>query len=257
MGELSQQNLKRVHRELDEVGTAISVVGTRRQKLMELARLTGSMSDELVGTRPEVKRVRDDLVRLTHNVRRARTRARPASQAVKALAAKVKDVQKLVSGGLGDVPEAFTVGDVSLLNTWGYTKSEVRPFTDALKRALDVIEKMGLTKAVAEAKVSLDPDETPQASMKYDLFSDTFVANATRTRERGRGISDALGGRLWLKLFEKRDVETWGGATVAWSAFSDAFHRLLTGRRLSKDDSARMAVSLGRVIGPERWRKVA
>lgn len=257
MDTLSSQNLKRVHKELDEVGVAISVVGTRRQKLMELARLTAPISDDLVGSRPEVKQIRDDLVRLTHNVRRAQTRARPASQAVKALAAKVKDVQKLVGSGLGDVPEAFTVGEMSLLNTWGYTKKEAKPFMDALDVALGVIEKMGLTKIVAEATVSLDPEGSPRASMVYDLFADTFVANPRRTRERTRGISDALGGRLWLKLFEQRDVETWGGARAAWVSFSDAFHRLLSGKRLSKDDAARMTVSLGRVIGPERWRKVA
>lgn len=257
MAALSAQNLKRVYRELDEVGVAISVVGTRRQKLMELARLTVPISDALVGTRPEVKRVRDDLVRLTHNVRRAQTKARSAGKAVRALANQIKVVEKLVGGGLGDVPEAFDVGELSLLNTWGYTKKEVKPFMDALETATDVIDKMGLTKSIGTAKVSLDPSGSPMSSMTYDLYGDVFTGNPSHTRGRGRGIADALGGRLWLKLFAKKDVDTWGGAAAAWSSFSDAFARLLGGKSLRGDAAARMAVSLGRVIGPERWKKVA
>lgn len=255
MSELSQQNLQRVYRELDEVGVAISVVGTSRQKLMELARLTIPISDRLIGSRPEVKRVRDDLVRLTHNVRRAQTRQRTASAAVRALAGQIKVVQKLLRSGVGDVPERFDVGSMSLENAWGYSKGEIKPFVDSLAKALDVIDKMGLTKTVAETTVLLNPEKSSR-SMTYDVFSDTFIANPMQAQERLRGVSDALGGRLWVKLFEQRDVETWGGASVAWSAFSGVFYRLMSGKRLSKDGSARMAVSLGRVIGPEKWHKV-
>lgn len=253
MTNLSPQNFKRVYRELDQVGVAISVAGTRRQKLMELARLTVPISDALMGTRPEVKKARDALVRLTHNVRRAQTKPRPASKAVRALADQVKAVEKLVGGGLGDVPENFSVGGMSLTNTWGYTAQEVKPFMDALKRAIDILDKMGLA---GTETVVLDADALSSASMAYDLYSDTFVANPTRTRGRSRGISDAIGGRLWLKLFTQRDVETWGGAAAAWSSFSDVFSRLLSGRSLKGNDAARMTVSLGRVVGPEKWAKV-
>lgn len=257
MRPLSEQNLKKVYRELDEVGVAISVVGTRRPKLMALARMTVPIGDALVGTRPEVRRVRDDLVRLSHNVRRARTRARPASQAVRALADQVKVVEALLKKGLGEVPEGFSVGKLELRNTWGYTKKEVTPFLDALREATDTLEKIGLTKSVGTGDVTLDPSASPRAAMTYDLFADTFAADPMRERERERDITRALGERLWWKHFEGRDAETWGGGADALSAFFGAFHRLLFGRKLRGDALAKMSVSLGRVIGPERWRKVA
>jgi hypothetical protein len=257
MSKLSAQNLKRVYRELDEIGVAISLAGTRRQKLMELARLVVPISDAPIGVRPAVKRVRDDLVRLTHNVRRVQTKQRTASRAVAALAAQIEVVQKLVSGGLGDVPETFDVGEMILMNTWGYTTKEVKSFMESLKSATGMLDKMGLTQSIGTVKVVLHEDGSPRVSMTYDLFSDTFVANPTLRRGRYVGISDAIGGRVWLKNFGQRDVETWGGSSRAWILFSNAFFRLMSEKSLSVGDDARMAVTLGRVIGPERWSKVA
>jgi len=257
MTELSRQNLSRIYKELDQVGVAISVAGTRRQKLMKLARLAIPISDALVGARPETKRVRDDLVRLAHNVRRAQTRPRPASKAISELASQIKIVQKLVDSGLGNVPKMFVVDKMTILNNWGYTNKEVKPFLDALKIATDKLGQMGLADNVGAAQVTLDPRESFGSSMKYVLFLDAFAADPLCSRDRFRGISDAIGGRLWMKLFEQRDVETWGGSTQAWGGFSSAFYKLLRGKKISGDDAAKMAVSLGRVIGPEKWRKVA
>jgi hypothetical protein len=258
MNELSRQNLRKVYRELDEVGVAIGVVGTRRQKLMELARMVVPITDALVGTRPEVKRVRDDLVRLTHNVRRAQTKARLASKAVAALAAQVKVAEKLVDKGLGDVPEAFNpIDGMSILNTWGCTEREARAFLRRLEDATSVLDKMGLMRGLGDTRVSLDPEGSPRDSMTYDLFNDMFIANPMYARARERGISDALGGRLWVKLFKQREVEVWGGASQAWDAFSEAFFDLIRGKGMKGRDAARMATSLGRIIGPENWRKVA
>jgi len=251
------KNLKQVYRELDEVGVAISVVGTRRQKLMALARLTLPLSDELVGTRPEVRRVRDDLVRLSHNVRRAQTTARPAGKAVRALANQVKVLEELLKKGLGNTPETFGVGGLILVNRWGYTKKEAKPFLNVLKKATDVIEKIGLVKKIGTGKVLLDQSASPGSAMTYDLFSDSFIANPTRTQDRRKDIGRAFGERLWWKYFDGRDAETWGGGAEALPSFFGAFSRLLFGRKLSGDILAKMSVSLGRVIGPEGWRKVA
>jgi hypothetical protein len=251
---LSKHNLQKTYKELDEVGVAISVVGTSRQKLMELARLVIPISDALIGSRPEVKRVRDDLVRLAHNVRRAQLKARFASRAVKELALQVKAVQKLLDSGLGDVPETFQVGDLDIVNAWGYTEKELRSFFKMLKVVTDFINKIGLEKTIGTAQVVLDPSESSRDSMVYDLFNDRFVANPFFPGERSRGISDAFGGRIWLMFFKGRDVEVWGESTLAWKLFSRSFHRLVTGKRLSDEEKARMTVSLGRHVDPGKWK---
>lgn len=257
MSALSRQYLERVYRELDEVGVAISVVGTRRQKLMELARLVVPISDALIGMRPDVKSVRDDLVRLTHNMRRAQVKQRPASRAVRAVADKVKDVQRLVNLGLGDVPRDFIVGKMTFLNYWGYTKNEIQPFVDVLENVNSVLKKMGLLDEIGDAFVTLDPSRSSQASMTYDLVSDSFFADPLRARARTRGVTDSIGARMWVKLFERKDVDTWGGSQQAWESFSKSFFLLIKGKKLKKIDSAKMTVSLGRIVGPENWRKVA
>lgn len=249
-------NVKSIYKELDQVGVAISVVGTRRQKLMELARLVEPIVDHLVGDRPSVKRVRDDLVRLAHNVRRVPAKAQMASKAVRELSEKVKEAEKLLLKGTGDVPREFSLGDMKLPNVWGYTPNEVTPFLGRLENVFDVVDKMGLTGKVGRGVIVLDPRESPWSTMNYDPYSDQFFANPTQGQKMSEEIAFAVGGRVWVQLFKRPEVEVWGVGSRGWDDFAEAFVRLVFGKGLSDDEKAKMEASLGGIIGPSRLARM-
>jgi hypothetical protein len=249
-------NIKRIYKELDQVGVAISVVGTRRQKLMELARLAEPIVDRLVGDRPSVKRLRDDLVRLAHNVRRVPVKAKMASKAVRELAEKVKEVEKLLAKGRGDVPREFSIGGMKLPNAWGYTPKEVTPFLGELESVLDSVDKMGLTREVGRGVIVLDPRESPWSTMDYDPYSDQFFANPVQGRKILEELAQAMGGRVWVQLFKRPEVEAWGVGSRGWNDFAEAFARLVSGKGLSDDEKSKMESSLGGIIGPSRLARM-
>jgi len=254
---LSQQNLDRIKTELEQVATAISVAGTRRQKLLELSRLVVPVIESLVGVRPEVKKVRDSLRRESHNVAHSKTRAVYAAKNVRALASAVGNTKRLLRMGLGDVPAAFGVGEMVLLNVWGYTDRELVPFLNSIRRAHDFIKKTGLSEDIERTSVLLDPNDAGGKALFYDPINDSFSADPIAGKHRYRDIIDAFAGKIWVKKFGKSDVNVWGEPSVAWYPFSDAFFLIATGKPISNDVMERMSSTFGRVIGHQNWSKVS
>ena len=239
---LSKQALAKVYKELDEVAVAVSVVGTSRGKLVQLARMAYPIRDALVGTRPEVSKLRDDLTRAIHNVRRVHTRQRPASNAIKMLAAEVKRVQKLVGSKLGDVPLGFRAGGMDLENVWGYTELEARPFLDRFDRMMRKVMVLGLDKQVSYGDVFLDADEAGNRALYFDPHNDRLIANPLKGANRDAEIGEALAARVWLASFGPKGHAEWGGN---FEHFARRFIQMLEGKKLNNATAAVMAATTG------------
>jgi hypothetical protein len=253
---LSRANLAYVYNEIDQISVAVSVVGTRRPMLMKLARMAAEVKDALVGSRPEVQKVRANLERLIHNARRAPTRARRASDALRKLAAGIKEAQGLVlRKGLGD-PPALNGGAFTITNEWGYTDKEAKSFLKALRSAEDAVSKFGLGKALAYGTITLDPKMSSGRMLSYDPFSDAFYANPS-INDGVQGVFMALAERLWVVHFKTKDVETWGTGSEGPTKFERAFARKLDGKGLDADSSARLRVTAGRIAVQSKWEKAA
>ena len=229
---LSRQSLAKVYKELDEVAVAVSVVGTRRQMLMKLARMAYPVRDALVGARPEVSKLRESLTRAIHNTRRASLKQRPASRAIWALAAEIKKTQKLVGDSLGDVPLGFRSGGMDIENVWGYTEREVKPFLDRFDRMLRKIMTLGLDAQVAYGEVVFDPDNANRRALFFDPHNDRLVADPLKGTNRKADIGEALAARVWLASFGAKEHESWGGRHLGFDNFSRAFTRMLEDKKL-------------------------
>ena len=240
--QLSRQNLDKIFKELDETSVAVSVVGTRRQKLMDLARMVLPVRDALFGTRPEVSKVRSNLTRAMHNVRRAQLQPRPASKAIKALAVEIVEVKKLLASKLGDVPETFALGGMTVQNVWGYTEGEGRQFIERMKRSLDKAKSLGID-GLEYGDVVFDPEMTQGAAVSYDPHLDRIYANPSKVSNRA-DIGEVLASRMWLSVFGPKEHIDWGGSR-GFDGFVRIFSDMLSGKKIDRGIAGIMAATAG------------
>lgn len=242
VGALSRISLRSVERKLRQVGLAISVVGTSRAKLVQLVHLATPVFESLVGDRPEVKRVRDDLRIQLHNVRRSSIGAKPASKAVYALADAVRDVMKLTDKGMGNVPEAFDVPPMKVINVWGYTNDEVRVVLQKLRQVMVDVTDVGLRTRLLYGNIILDPRETKHGFVRYVRQDDSIIMDPKRWEERRiADVYEAFAERMWWWNFVTPQWETW----LSSEAFADAFVTFFEGGKLDGDRLARLRATVG------------
>lgn len=239
---LSRQSLAKVYKELDEVAVAVSVVGTRRPKLMKLARMAYPVRDALVGMRPEVSKLRDNLTRAIHNTRRAQLKQRSASRAIWALAAEIKKTQKLIGDGLGDVPLGFRSGGMDIENVWGFTEQEVKPFLDQFDRMMRQVMTLGLDDQVAYGEVVFDPDSANRRALFFNPYNDKLVADPLKGTNRKADIGEALAARVWLASFGQKEHVDW---MENFDHFARHFTRMLEGKKLDAGAAGVMAATTG------------
>lgn len=247
---LSRTSLTRVARELDETAVAVSVMGTRRKKLKEMAALAEPIPDALVGTRPEVEKVRRELLRAIQNVKVSSEKARPASEKLRALAKAVRMTQDLVGKRLGDVDIGFEAGGFLVSNVWGYTNSEARTTMSALEKAARRLTKVGLGSVVG-GDAALSPEDTGRKFVVYDKADDALLFDPSRSGSGDeKAILEALAERVWWQEFGPDEFEVFR-ATGGLERFREAFAALLVGDRVSPDATARLKVTVGKLAS--RW----
>lgn len=241
---LTTRRLAEVYRELDEVAVAVSIVGTTKVKLNELAGYVELIADALVGIRSEVNRVRTDLRQAAHNIRRARGDARKSSDAIWKGAEAVDDAKILVKRRrLGDVPLLFDAGPFTLFNVWGYSETEVRAFMSGMRDVSSNLRNLGLE---FEAPVVLDPKRVRFTLLAYDEDGG-FVSDPTRSVKH-KELYEAIARRVWVEDLERSHRETW----KKYKPFQDAFVKWVQGRVVIPDAQARLRATLGR-IATKRW----
>jgi hypothetical protein len=252
---LDPANFRFVLRELDQIGVAVSVVGTKRPMLLRLAGYAEGIRAALVGSRPEVRKARDELARLIQGVRSSSPKAKPASKAIRKLHKGVLDVQRIVSKGLGVASAVTEVGGFELDNAWGYTSFELRTALSAIKKADAILRRAGLESLVKGVVVVLDPEVAAGSYASYDRDIDLMAMDPGQDQSGDtEAILRALGGRLWATQFKPEDKEVWGGGRDP-GRFSDAFSRKLAGESVDRDTAARLQVTVGRLA--KRWPKAA
>lgn len=249
--DLHRARLQWVRRELDQIGTAMSVVGTSRPMLQKMGRYLEPSIQGLRGDRPEIRRVREDLVRAQHNLSRGPTTPARASRNMRIARDLMDKVLKLQSKGLLDLPAEYEEGRVTLENVWGYKPQEVKSFRALWRQAVSDLADVGLYGDLVYGVVLLDEDEAGGRFLTRDDQTDQFVADPSRGRSKA-DIFDAFGGRVWDKLFMPSDRQTWGTR----GRFITAFTKAMRGSRLDSDDRARLTVTVGRIAGGD-WPGMA
>lgn len=249
--ELRKSRLQWVRRELDQVGVAMSVVGTSRPMLRKMSKLLQPSIDGLRGERPEIKKLRDDLNRAQHNLETGPTTPLRSSRNMHAARDLMDQVIKLSDKGLLDVPKEYDEGRITLENAWGYTRDELKVFRALLRQVLADLSDVGLYGDLVYGVVRLHPDEAKGEFLTRNRRSDVLVADPSRGRSKA-DIFVAFGDRLWDKLLQPSDRQTWGDR----KRFSAAFVKVLRGQPLDSGDRARLQVTVGRIAGSE-WPGMA
>jgi hypothetical protein len=250
---LNNAYLKAAAKEIEQTAVAVSVVGTAPWKLRQMAALADPVADALKGERPEVAKAKTALKRLSHNVRNASIKARPASSALRELAKGLIAAQKVVAKGLGETDPLIKVADWEIVNVWGYTGSEVRDVTRVLERASKALYGVGLP-TVSGGLAELNPTKVKDAAfVRYDAGNDTFLFDPGQSGAANlERVLRALAERLWLQEFSKEDKETWGGSK-GYKGFLGAFVGALVGKQMGKDVAARLQVTVGKLAS--KWPK--
>lgn len=216
-------------------------MGTSIAKLKEMAALADTISDSLVGDRPEIARVRTRMRQLIQDVRVSGKSAQPASTALRRMADGLRKVSALVAHRLVDVPDEFEVESFSVLNTWGYSIVEMATAGKALGDAARRLRKGGLPE-LSKCIVQLDP-RLAAAFVTYRRDNDTLAMDLSRTGGAW-DVYYALGARLW-RGFREKERELWGGSTGD-ERFQTAFADLMDeSKKPSRDVLARLQLSIG------------
>jgi ppGpp synthetase/RelA/SpoT-type nucleotidyltranferase len=248
---LADSYLKAAAKEIEQTAVAVSVMGTAPWKLKQMAGLAEPVADALEGERPEVAKPRSALKRLIHNTKTSSIKAHQASKALRALAKGLTDTRRMVAKGLGNADPFLRGAGFEIVNTWGYTSSEIRDATRTLEATTKVLNGVGLPTAVG-GLAELNPARVKgSAFVQYDPHGDLFIFDLAKSGSGNlESVLRAVGERLWLQEFGRGDKETWGNGRGS-GAFSRAFAELLTGRRVDADTMARLQVSVGKLAA--RW----
>jgi len=232
-------------KEIDQVRLAISVVGTRRQKLQQLARLAQPIHDGLAGRRPELDKVRMELRRRIHDVQVAQVDNVRAPVALEGLLAALRQVEKLDKDKILDVPESFSAGNFSLLNPWGYRDLEAKGAQKAVQSADELIRRRGVK---VDLVVSLDPEKT-SGFATYSPFDGAVYLDPSKTpAEATEAVLKEFAAYIWLQKLSNADTDVWGGDTE-FDVFATAFARSLAGKRVDPEDLEKLKKTMGRGWG--------
>lgn len=247
--DLHEKRLKWVRRELDQVGAAVSLVGTRRPMLLRMARYLEPSIEGLRGTRPEVRKLREALLRAQNNLQRGPTTPLRAGRNLRVARDLMDDVIQLQGKGMLDLPEEYEEGRLALKNVWGYTPDELRVFRGVLRQVVSDLSDAGLYRKLVYGDVVLDPEAS--GKLTRDPKNDALVADPLRARKKS-DFFEVFGLRVWSELFDASDRRTWG----TMNRFVEAFARAMGGKSLDQEEKARLRVTVGR-IGGEDWPVVA
>ncbi len=247
------QEMRSLSKELEEIAVAISLVGTTHTKLRELVSWAEEIRDAIRGERPEVKKLRDEIARRIHDVKVSPPDPRVAKK-LRALRHAIETAKNQVQKGLGEVPETFSLNVVgnfaefTIGNSWGYTLAEAEPSLRALRRTLARMSEIGLNPG-KDLSIVLDPQWSEGWSAKYDREWETIAMDPYGRGSEGGGsagpfaqTAHAFGHRVWDQVMKAEDREAWASA----GAFALALSTFLVGEKVSADDAARLAVTVGK-----------
>lgn len=238
---LSKSAIDKATKELDQTAIAISVAGTSEMKRKALAALATPVIDALVGTRPQMKSLRDDLRRAVHDVKVGSSRARDAAKRVSALSALLKKA-KAETKKLGPIRDVIVAGDLVLFNVWGYSDKELDTLLKTLRTADRALQRVGLPPM--EGTVTLDR----QASF-FIYDKPDWKADPVRYAVGGPPLDqvmNAVADREWVK-FGPVQQDSWKSK----DDFNQAFARYMSGGSVDPETSARLALSVGN--NAKRW----
>lgn len=231
--------IQRVAKEIGQVSIAVSVVGTRRAKLLELADLAQTISGRLHGDRPEVRRMVTGLRQRIHDVRVSR-HDRTAAEALEALRDELERVLAKVRDGIGVAdPLIKVVGDFAVGNPWGYTEAEAARTVETVRVAVRKLSEWGLD--VSELTMVLDPTWSGTGKWAvYDRDWDT-IALAPGPSGSVAALATELGRAVWASMFKAKEREVWADQV---DRFAEAFSAAVSGDKMQDDDAARLKVSM-------------
>ena len=248
---LERQSLLAVAKELKKLIAAVRVVGIRTMRTGQWIERLKPIRDDMVWTRPEIRKLRTKLSRAIHNMERQRTSTRH----LKNLLAAEEVIEALIKMmGRDSFPTTLSIGKHEVVNVWGLSARELMPVVRRVRKISQLLEDAGF-KDLGRIEVIVNPDEAPDSYATYAPSDDAIYLNPGKKRQPDRDLLEEFGDRLWVREFESRDRETWGRGTSGWAKFSKAWVSALDGRGADPDTAARLAVTAGRHAGLEKWEK--
>lgn len=245
--------MRSLAKELEEVAVAVSLVGTSHTKVGELAKRATAIADQLHGDRPEVKKLRSEIVRRVHDLKVV-PKNQKAARAMRALRAAIETARNAVKNGLGDVPFEFDMNfrgpwtGFPVGNAWGYTAAEADSSLRALRRTFTRLAELGLRPS-KDITLVLDPTWSEGWSAKYDRDWEAIVMDPEGRGTEGGGsegqsfqMAVAMGHHLWHEVMKGTEREAWPSV----GAFALAFGTFLVGQPVTADDAARLVVTIGK-----------
>lgn len=250
---LRDQRLTFVRKELDQIGVAVSVVGTSHTMLNRLHGYGEELADSLHGTREPVRKLQGDFTRALHNLKRANPRDSKRSSkaiwAVRDLADRLIKLRRKVK----DVEPEVKLGRLRLDNVYGYTERELRPAEKVVREAVELMGDWGLYRKVVYGDIILDPEDSRGKLAAYLAGLDAIAVDPDRWPQGVAPVLGAFADRLWVQVLKGPQHEVWGQGVAGWDRFRSAFVAALDGGSLSADTSARLAVTMTKVTNSRRW----
>lgn len=248
---LERQSLLAVAKELEKLIAAVRVVGIRPMRLEQWVGRLRPIRDELVWTRPEIRRLRSKLGRAVHNMERRRASPKHLQNLQDALDV----VQALVKmSGREEIPTEIAIGKHRVTNVWGYSARELMPVVRKVRDISQRLEDYGFDK-LGEIEVVVNPDAVTNGYAAYAPDEDVIYLNPERAGNANKELLGAFGDRLWVNVFQSSDRQTWGSGLSGWAKFLKAWVLTLDGGRPDPDTAARLTVTAGKIAGPEKWEK--
>jgi hypothetical protein len=151
-----------------------------------------------------------------------------------------------------DAPETFSISagrTIEIQNTWGYTSDEAGPVLSAIEKSLKRLAELGLQLGAVD--FALDASWADRKLAFYDHPWSTIVLDPNGNGSAS-SVASAMGERLWYTAMGSAERESWPSV----GAFAAVFGGFLMGDKISADDDARLAVSIGKLAKswPERAR---
>lgn len=238
---MDRQHLLSVAKELRQVAISVSVVGTRRWKLEQLATKVRPIRDEMSWLRPDISKARSMLARAIHNMERAPENGRQAKN-LRMAADAIGVLAKIM--GRSIIPRVVTVHGHKVVNAWGYSSSDLMGVMGNLSSVSDVVGHAWSPGAM-DVKFVVNPMMSRNAYAFYDASQDTIYINPDRSSKADVELIAAIGDRLWA-FAGSEGRSAWGADKSGWSRFVSAWTKLILGHNIDQESMHKLSMTAGK-----------
>lgn len=241
---MRDSEISKLQKEFSQVAAAVRVMGTRRPKLLAMARLVRPVLADLTGKRPELVAVRREMHRQVQRLQRVSARPREASRALEAMVSALGAVREVGRKGYGtDSPQSFP--PITVVDRWGLTRRELVSLLDSIRGAYGVLQAFDLGVLLDKATFVIDPTMlTGEAVWYVPGAGHEYVASPFLDRQHD--VLVAVADRALDAVMSQTERREWfqGGQRRGRQAFARVLVDFLEGKTLPDQTYDRLEKTL-------------